>query len=65
MLTCREVTQLLSQAHDRPLSVLERLRLQLHLAFCKGCANFKKQMQYLHAACRLFAAPSSAKDRED
>ncbi|MBE2258970.1 MAG: zf-HC2 domain-containing protein [Candidatus Accumulibacter sp.] len=65
MLTCREVTQLLSQGQDRKLSTVERLRLRLHLALCRGCANFKKQMDYLHLACRMFVTRASGNDGGD
>ncbi|WP_374680867.1 zf-HC2 domain-containing protein [Accumulibacter sp.] len=65
MLTCREVTQLLSEEHDRPLTLAERLRLRVHLAMCQGCANFKKQMNFLHAACRQFAGEPAGKERGD
>ncbi|HRF74259.1 MAG TPA: zf-HC2 domain-containing protein [Accumulibacter sp.] len=62
MLTCREVTLLLSQAQDRKLSTVQGVRLRLHLAICKGCANFSKQMDYLRQACRLFVAESREND---
>ncbi|EXI87132.1 MAG: hypothetical protein AW11_02742 [Candidatus Accumulibacter regalis] len=65
MLTCREVTQLLSEEQDRPLTLAERLRLRVHLAMCQGCANFKKQMNFLHAACRRFAGEPAGKERGD
>ena len=63
MLTCREVTQLLPEAQERELSLAERLRLRLHLAMCQGCANFKKQMSFLHDACRHFVAEPTSKVR--
>lgn len=63
MLTCREVTQLLSEAQDRELSLGERLRLRLHLAMCRGCANFRQQMAFLRDACRQFAGEPVGKER--
>ena len=63
MLTCREVTQLLSEAQERKLTVAERLRLRVHLAMCRGCANFKKQMSFLHDACRQFVIEPASKER--
>lgn len=65
MLTCREVTQLLSEGQDRKHTGSERLRLRLHLAMCQGCARFKKQVDFLHQACRQFVAEPSGKDRGD
>ena len=29
-----------------------RMRLRLHLAICEGCANFKRQMDFLRHAVR-------------
>lgn len=55
MLSCKEVTQLLSQAQDRKLSMSERLRVTMHLAMCRGCTNFRKQMDFLRLACRRYS----------
>lgn len=55
MLSCKDVTHLLSEALDRQLTVSERMRLEMHLAICHGCANFRKQMKFLRAACRGYA----------
>jgi hypothetical protein len=54
MLTCKEATRMMSEAQDRSLSVSERLQLEMHLAMCKGCRNFRVQMDFLRAACRRF-----------
>ncbi|MEF8724924.1 MAG: zf-HC2 domain-containing protein [Candidatus Accumulibacter delftensis] len=63
MLTCREVTLLLSEGQERQLTVGEGLRLRVHLVMCQGCANFKKQMSFLHAACRRFVVEPASKER--
>lgn len=55
MLTCKEVTHLLSEGQDRKLSLSERISMEMHLAMCKGCSNFRKQMNFLRAACRHYA----------
>lgn len=52
MLNCQEITRLLSESQDRTLSVMERMQLEMHLAMCKGCSNFRKQMNFLREACR-------------
>ena len=43
MLSCKEVTHLLSEAQDRKITLPERVNLEMHLAMCKGCKNFKSQ----------------------
>ena len=53
--SCKEVSHLVSQGLDRRLGFGERLRLRLHLAICDGCANFKRQMDFLRAAVNRFS----------
>ena len=52
MLNCKQVSHRLSEAQDRPLTVTERLPLTLHLAMCQGCRNYRKQLDFLRAACQ-------------
>jgi Putative zinc-finger len=54
MLSCKESTRLLSQAQDRILTLPERLQLEMHLAICKGCRNYKGQLNFLREACRRY-----------
>lgn len=57
MRTCKEVSVLLSQAQERELSATERLAVTVHLAICKGCAQFKKQLEFMRAAVRRWRDP--------
>jgi hypothetical protein len=52
---CREVTRLTSEGRDRVLPLGTRLRLGLHRRFCKWCARYAKQLDFLHKANHLFA----------
>lgn len=54
MLSCKEVSYLLSEAQDRPLGVVERMQLELHLAMCKGCTHLRRQMDFLRGAIRRY-----------
>lgn len=54
MPTCRETTELLSQAQDRPLTLAERMRMRLHLLLCRGCRGFSRQLGFLRAAVRRY-----------
>lgn len=54
MLNCKEATRLMSEAQDRPLGVAEKLQLEVHLAMCRGCRNFREQLDFLRLACRRF-----------
>lgn len=50
MLSCREVTRLISQREDRPLSYGERVKLRLHLSVCTACTRFSRQLAFLRRA---------------
>jgi hypothetical protein len=50
MLSCKEVSRMVSQGLDRELGFGERVRLRVHLAICNGCTNFRKQMDFLRRA---------------
>ena len=50
MLTCKEVSRLVSQGLDRRLGFGERISLRVHLAICEGCTNFKKQLAFVRTA---------------
>ena len=54
MLSCKDVTHLLSEGQDRKLTLGERVQMEMHLAMCKGCSNFRKQMDFLRTACRRY-----------
>lgn len=54
MLSCKEVTHLLSEAQDRKPTLAERVQLEMHLAMCRGCTNFKKQISFLREACKRY-----------
>ena len=50
MLSCKEVTRLVSQGLDRELGFAERVKLRVHLAICDGCTNFRQQLDLLRKA---------------
>ena len=54
MLSCKEISVLLSQAQERRLGLGEWLGLKLHLMLCDGCANFRKQLDFIRAAIKRF-----------
>ena len=55
MLPCKEVTRLVSQGLDRRLGFGERVALRVHLALCRGCTNFKDQLEFLRRAVQRLA----------
>jgi hypothetical protein len=50
--SCKEAHRLVARSLDRPLPVLQRTRLRLHLAACDACRAFKGQMLWLTRAMR-------------
>lgn len=57
--SCKEVSELLSQAQERPLTFPEKFALHVHLPLCQGCRNFREQLDIIRAAVRRYI------DRDD
>lgn len=49
---CRDVAALLIAREDRPLRLGDRIALRLHLAACKACPTFEKQVLTMRSALR-------------
>jgi len=65
MLNCKDATRLLSASRERRLSAIERVQLAMHLAMCKGCSNFRQQMNFLREASRRHAAGAPLERKDD
>ena len=59
ILSCKEVTQLVSEGLDRRLGFGERVALRVHLAICRSCTNFNRQMGFLRQAMKHLADAES------
>jgi hypothetical protein len=55
MLSCKEVTRLVSQGLDQRLPFGRRVALRIHLAICDGCTNFSKQLGFVRKAMAKLA----------
>lgn len=55
MLSCKEVSLLLSMSCDQTLGWRQRLAVRVHLLYCRGCAQLGKQLRFLRAAGRRLA----------
>ena len=64
MLSCKNATRLMSEARDRELAVAETLGLEVHLLLCGGCRRYRRQMAFLHEACRQHPARVVADDEK-
>jgi predicted anti-sigma-YlaC factor YlaD len=63
MMSCKQMTELISQSLDRELHYGERIALKFHLMMCKGCTNYRDNLQFLHKACQGLANDVEGKQR--
>jgi predicted anti-sigma-YlaC factor YlaD len=45
MLTCRELTELVTEYLEGQLSLAQQMRFQLHLGMCRHCRAYLRQMK--------------------
>ena len=64
MYTCKEVTHLALERHERRLTWRERLGLSIHYLFCAACARFGQQMQFLRQAARQYGERHQAVEQQ-
>jgi hypothetical protein len=56
VLSCKEVTRLVSQGLDRELTFGERTALRVHFVICQGCRNVNRQLSFLRRAMQGLSA---------
>jgi len=52
--SCKDTSHLLSRMREEPLSGWTATRLRWHLAACRMCATFERQLRTLDAAMRRY-----------
>ena len=62
MLTCKEASRLASESLDRKLTWRQQIKLWMHLAICRLCFGFAKDIRQLRDAARLHAANAEIED---
>jgi len=60
MLSCKDVTKLLSESMDRSLPLGKRIGVRLHLLICKFCARYERQLLLIRETARRLAATMGA-----
>lgn len=55
MLSCQEVTKLMSESMERPLTMKEKMAVNMHLMMCRGCKNCGNHMQDIRKLAREYA----------
>lgn len=56
MLSCKDVTRLISESMDRSLPLGKRVGVRLHLLICKFCARYERQLLLIRDTVRRFVA---------
>ena len=57
--SCKQVSQLVSDAHERPLGLAEKFRLRLHMIMCAPCKNYEKDILLITRILKRFQAKES------
>ena len=52
MPNCKEVTEMVSMSLDEPMPFFTRVRMWMHLAMCRYCSRFRRQLLFLQDALR-------------
>lgn len=54
LVSCKDVSHLLSREHEAPLTAWERIRMKWHLAVCRMCRAFEQQLRFMQEAMRRY-----------
>ena len=60
MLSCKDVTRLLSESMDHSLPLGKRVGVRFHLLICRFCARYKRQLLLIRETVRRLAAMENA-----
>ncbi|OOF36229.1 zf-HC2 domain-containing protein [Rodentibacter heidelbergensis] len=55
---CRQATKIISDSHERPLNLQEKIGLRLHLMTCSHCRHFRQNCDELSQLMKAFAKNS-------
>ncbi len=56
MLSCKDVTRLISESMDHSLPLGKRVGVRLHLLICKFCARYERQLLLIRETVRRLVA---------
>lgn len=60
MLSCKDVTKLVSESMDRSLPLGKRIGVRFHLIICKWCARYKRQLLLIRETVMRLASTVEA-----
>jgi anti-sigma factor RsiW len=64
MLTCRELTELVTDYAEGNLSLRDRIRFRFHLGLCRNCRRYVRQLKATVAALGRLPAPEMSPELE-
>jgi hypothetical protein len=56
MLSCKDVTQLISESMDHSLPLGKRIGVRIHLLMCRFCTRYERQLLLIREAVRRLVA---------
>lgn len=54
MLTCKEISKLISESLDRKLPLWSRVKIRLHSMMCSVCKGFRKDLLHIRDQSRRY-----------
>ncbi len=64
MLTCKEITELVTDYAEGNLSFMDRVRFQMHIGMCRNCRRYVRQVKATASALGLLPPPEVPPDLE-
>jgi hypothetical protein len=65
MISCKEATQLVAKSQETSLTLSEKVHLMMHMAYCRLCKAFLKQMTFLQRATTTVIQNNSSEISEE
>ena len=62
---CREVTRLVLERENRPLTLVERIAVRFHLGICVMCTRFTGQVRLMNRAMAQWQQYVERDERDD
>jgi len=64
MLTCKELTELVTDYAEGNLSFMDRLRFRMHVGMCRNCRRYVRQVKATTAALGMLPPPELSPELE-
>ncbi len=65
MLTCKEITELVTDYAEGNLSFMDRFRFRMHIGMCRNCRQYVRQVKATAAALGKLPPPELPPELEE